>query len=101
MYQQSRLNSDLNFFQKIKNLDFILLFLSDMAIPTPTDKPCPREPEEYSTPGTLWSICPGNFVPSAKKESSHFLGKNPFIESAEYRKQYNRNFSTRHLFIVA
>ena len=26
MYQQSRLNSDLNFFQKIKNLDFILLF---------------------------------------------------------------------------
>ena len=55
-----------------------------MAIPTPTDKPCPREPEEYSTPGTLWSICPGNFVPSAKKESSHFLGKNPFSESAEY-----------------
>jgi len=26
MYQHSRLNSDLNFFQKIKNLDFILLF---------------------------------------------------------------------------
>jgi rod shape determining protein RodA len=26
MYQQSRLNSDLNFFQKIKNLDFVLLF---------------------------------------------------------------------------
>ena len=25
MYQQSRLNSDLNFFQKIKNLDFVLL----------------------------------------------------------------------------
>ena len=26
MYQHSRLNSDLNFFQKVKNLDFILLF---------------------------------------------------------------------------
>jgi len=26
MYQHSRLNSDLNFFQKIRNLDFILLF---------------------------------------------------------------------------
>ena len=25
MYQHSRLNSDLNFFQKIKNLDFVLL----------------------------------------------------------------------------
>ena len=26
MYQHTRLNSDQNFFQKIKNLDFILLF---------------------------------------------------------------------------
>ena len=26
MYQHSRFNSDLNFFQKIKNLDFVLLF---------------------------------------------------------------------------
>ena len=25
MYQQSRFNSDLNFFQKVKNLDFVLL----------------------------------------------------------------------------
>ena len=50
-----------------------------MAIPKPTENPCPREPKENSIPGTfVLSRCAGRIPSLIQYFCKKFFGKNPF-----------------------
>ena len=80
----------------------LLLFIfSARAMPTQTGRPCPREPEFISMPGSLLLGWPINLLPKWENSSITWsMGKKPFAARHSVQSLYRMSLA-QHKFVSA